>query len=63
MSTEIHKVISGPLPEPSNAQRNPFTTPVIGLRDKRICKSFGRVENEYATGVANNQNCVRNGRA
>lgn len=33
MPTETQSVMSGPLPVPSNAQRNPFTTPAIGLRE------------------------------
>src|SRR5688572_26800777 len=60
---ETQSVISGPLPTPSKAQRNPLTTPAIGFRKYRTCHFSEMTVAEYATGVANSQNWVRNGRA
>jgi len=54
--TETQSVMSGPLPVPSKAQRNPLTTPAIGFNEYKICHCSEITEAEYATGVANSQN-------
>src|SRR5215472_19162782 len=59
-ATEIHSIAPG-LAFPSSAQRNPSTTPAIGFKPYQVRHLAGTRLVEYATGVANIQNCVRNG--
>src|SRR5262245_49417503 len=58
---EIITVASGPAVDPSSAQRNPSTTPTIGLSAKSGRQASGTMEVGYTTGVAKNHSCARNG--
>src|SRR4030095_3640366 len=61
INPETSTIGPGAVSVPSNAQRNPSTTPTIGFRPYKVCQGSENRLLGYATGVAKSQNCVRNG--
>src|SRR6202050_820703 len=60
-SADTQTMLPGEAVRPNSAQRNPSTTPLIGLRPYHQCQGSRIRLLGYAIGVASIQNCTRNG--